>query len=184
MFSISQVPFPWHFPLSLIAFCQFLTRFTRGRGRCCKDISELSPVSAMNPHFPCSSLCCWCNGRSSCCLWYSLQVWTPAGLWLSQHYPCVPVWYLYIHPFLAPPAILPFYTGAPSFVSRLPNWYPNASCFSVWLHILVLYFDLLKDLPVLLCCLTLLEVSPMRSRLVPWQLLSSSWESRLTWTGC
>lgn len=49
----------------------------------------------------------------------------------------------------------------------------------------MLYFDLLKDLPVLLCCLTLLEVSPMRSHVAPWQLLlSSKWESRLTWTGC
>lgn len=90
---------PWHFLPSLIAFCQFLTSFTRGRGRCCKDISELSPVSATNPHFPCSSFYCLCNGRSSSCLWYSLHVRTPAGLWLSQHYPYVPMWYLCVHPF-------------------------------------------------------------------------------------
>lgn len=176
---------PWHFSLSLIAFCQFLALATHGRRRCCKDISELYPLSAMNPHFPCSSLYCWCSGRNSCCLSYSLQVWTPAGLWLSQHYPCVPVWYLCVHPFLALPAILPFCTGAPSRVSCLPNWSPEASCFSEWLHILVLYLDLLKDLLVLLCCLSLLEVSPMGAHLVTWELLlSCSWDSRLIWTRC
>lgn len=180
---------PWCFLLSVITFCQCLVPFTDGRGRCCKDISELSPVLATNPHFPWSSLYCWCSGRRSCCLWYPCK-WAPAGLWLSQHHPCVPVWYLCVHPFLVPPAILPFCTGAPSCVLCLPNWSPwclskNAFCFSEWLRIQVLYFDLLKDLPVLLCCLMLLGVSPMRSHLVPWQLLlSSSWESRLTWTGC